>query len=1084
MPIVRAVVALLMLAFTISAEDFTRLLRQPDIAGNKITFVYAGDVWVADATGGVARRLTTHEGMEIFPKLSPDGRWVAFSGEYNGTRQVFVISADGGQPRQLTFYNDVGAMPPRGGFDHQVMGWTPDGKDILFHANTLPWGERMSKPYLISPEGGMERPLGIPYGGIGSFSPDGQKYAWTPLDREFRTWKRYRGGRAQDVWIYDLVANKSEAITDWLGTDNQPVWLGEKIYYTSDREAGKLNLYEYDTTTKATRKVTHHDDFDVLWPSGKGGQLVYEAGGYIYRFDAATGSSTRVPISVFGDFETTVPYFKNVTGNIESFDISPSGARVVMGARGEVFTVPGKDGEIRNLTHSSGIREIGASWSPDGKWIAYLGDRSGEYEIYVRPSDGSGKERRVTNDGKTWRFDPVWSPDSKWLAYSDKDLQLRVVDVATGKTTDVDRSGYNDIRRFSWSPDSKWLAYAKQGANRFNSIWVWSLDRKTSRQLTSEMTNDDAPVFDPEGRYLYFLSNRDYNLKFSDYEFTYLYGDSTRVYAGVLSRSGPALFLPKSDEEKVDAGKEKDKPTGKDDKGKKNGDEPKKAVDVKIDVEGFENRVVAIPGSPGDYGALRATKAGPMYIRTEGENRKLALFKLEDEKEEVVLEGVNAYVIAAKGEKLVYRKGSEYGIAEAKGGQSGTRLELGRLEMKIVPKDEWAQIFDDGWRIVRDWFYDPAMHGVDWNLMRERYGALVPYVSHRADLDYIFGEMGGELNSGHVYVQWGEFEKPKRRDGGLLGAEIERDASGYFRVAKIFPGENWHEAFRSPLTAPGVNVAVGDYILAVDGVPAKDVDNFYRLLENKGGQVVTLLVNGRADTAGARSERVRTVKSETNLRYLDWVQSRREYVDKASGGRIGYIHIPDTATAGNRELFKYFYPQAGKDALIIDDRYNGGGFIPERMIELLDRPILSYWARRGTAPNQTPGFAHEGPKVTLINGYAASGGDAFPYYFRKRGLGRLIGSRTWGGLIGISFNPNFADGGSILVPTFRFYDTDGMWQVENYGVAPDIEVFDRPEALAAGQDPTLEKAVEVLLEELKTKKVEKPAVPEPPDESK
>jgi len=440
--------------------------------------------------------------------------------------------------------------------------------------------------------------------------------------------------------------------------------------------------------------------------------------------------------------------------------------------------------------------------------------------------------------------------------------------------------------------------------------------------------------------------------------------------------------------------------------------------------------------------------------------------------------------VSAKGEKIVYRKGRDYGIADAKGGQSGTPLKLDRLEMKIVPKDEWAQIFEDGWRIVRDWFYDPNMHGVDWNLMKQRYGALVPYVSHRADLDYIFGEMGGELNSGHVYVQWGDFVTPKRRDGGLLGAEIERDASGYFKVTKIFPGENWHRDFRSPLTQPGVNVKVGDFILAIDGESTKDVDNFYRLLENKGGEVVTLQVNSSPSATGARNERVRTVTSETNLRYLDWVQTRRAYVDKASGGRIGYIHMPNTAVEGNRELFKYFYPQANKEALIIDDRYNGGGFIPERMIELLDRPILSYWARRGIAPNQTPGFAHEGPKVTLINGYAASGGDAFPYYFRERGLGKLIGSRTWGGLIGISFNPSFVDGGSIRVPSFRFFDPKGMWQVENYGVAPDIEVFDRPEALAAGHDPTLEKAVEVLLEELKTQKVEKPAVPTPPDESK
>ena len=1090
---VLALVVSLLPAVVSADEPQTRLLRFPDIEGDRIAFVFAGDIWVVGAEGGVARRLTSHEGMELFPKFSPDGRWIAFSGEYSGTRQVHVISVDGGAPRQLTFYSDVGAMPPRGGVDYQVLGWTPDGKQVLFNANRLPWNERMARRYVVPAAGGMESPLEIPEGGSGTFSPDGSKYVYTPISREFRTWKRYRGGRAQDVAIYDLENHASETITDWIGTDTMPVWLGDTIYFASDRER-TLNLFAYDTKSKATRKVTSHADYDVLWPSGGSRDLVYECGGYIYRFDPAKGASVRVPIRVFGDFEGTIPYFKNVASDIESFAISPLGARALVVARGDVFTVPAKDGSTRNVTRSSGVRERDASWSPDGKWIAYLSDRTGEYEIFVRPADGSGNERRVTTDGGIWRFAPRWSPDATRLAYADKDLRLRIADVATGKTIDVDRAGYGDITDYAWSPDGRWLTWSKEVETRMSALFVHELATGKTTRLTPGTTNDRAPVFDPKGRYLYFLSDRDFNLKFSSWEFTYQYQDATRVYLALLTKGTPAPLLPKSDEETPPAD-ETTKDEAKKDEGTKgeskpeagdeeDGTKPAGRVAVAIDIDGFESRVRAVPGSSGTYAQLAATAEGPIYLVGEEGSRRLTLYNLEQRKEETVLDGVDGYALSSKGEKLAYRKGDEYGIADAKGGQSGTRLALERLEMKIVPREEWAQIFTDGWRLLRDWFYDPKMHGLDWNLMRERYGAMVPHVAHRADLDFIFGELGGELNAGHVYVSWGDFPKPKRRNGGLLGAEIAGDPSGYFRVAKIFPGENWHDSYRSPLTEQGVSVRRLDNILAVDGASTKGVDNFYRLLENKGGQVVVLLVNSRPDPRGARVEKVRAISRETNLRYLEWVRERRAIVDKASGGRIGYIHLPNTAEEGNRELFKHFYPQAGKEALIIDDRYNGGGFIPDRMIELLDRPVLSYWARRGAGPNQTPGFAHQGPKVVLMNGYSASGGDAFPYYFRKRGLGKLIGTRTWGGLIGLSGNPDFVDGGNVSVPQFRFFDTEGMWAVENRGVEPDIEVVDRPELVAKGEDPSLEKAVDVLLEEL-AKNPRKPVViPVPPDESR
>ncbi|GAB4296069.1 MAG: S41 family peptidase [Ignavibacteriaceae bacterium] len=1068
----------LLFTFDLNAqEEITRLLRFPDISEDQIAFVYAGDIWIVNSEGGTAKRLTSHEGLELSPKFSPDGRWIAFSGEYSGNRQVYVISVDGGNPRQLTFYNDVGPMPPRGGYDYRILGWTPDGKNILFRGNRLPWGERMGKYFLIPFEGGFETPLQIPEGGGGDLSPDGTKMVYTPIDREFRTWKRYRGGRAQDIWIYDLVNNSSERLTDFVGTDNQPLWVRDKIYFTSDRDF-TLNLYSIDPLTKEIKKETAHDDFDVLWPAKGGDKIVYECGGYIYKFDTQTGKTAKVPIKVFGDFQSTVPYFKNVRENIETFNISSTGKRAVFEARGDIFTVPAEKGEIKNITSTPGIREIFPAWSPDGKWICYLSDRSGEYEIYIIRSDGSGEERRITNDGKVWRFQPVWSPDSKKIAFSDKTHSLYYTDIETGTTVKADESQYEDITDYSWSPDSKWLAYTKSNNNELPGIWLYSIKSGEARLLTDDFTINYNPVFDPDGKYIYFLSNRDFNLKFSSWEFDYLYTDPTRVYAASLNDEIPLLFSPESDEELINDTKNEDP-----DREKVN---DKSDKDLKIQFENFEKRIAVLPGPSGVYSSLGAVKNGIIYFFRDGSEFKLKMFDTESEKEEVLLEAVGSYAISADEKKLLYRKNGEFGIVDLKPDQKNTdgRLNLDKLEMKIVPKAEWQQMFTDGWRLLRDWFYDPEMHGLDWQQMKDKYEPLVKFVSHRADLDYIFGELGGELNAGHVYVNSGDQPKVNRIDNGLLGAELAPDESGYYRIQKIFPGENWHDNFRSPLTEFGVDINEGDYIIAVDGEEIKFPVNFYKSLENKAGKLVTLLVNDKPTTEGAREELIKPVASETNLRYLDWVESRRNLVDELSGGRIGYIHVPNTSFEGNRELYKYLVPQIKKDALIIDDRYNGGGFIPDRMIEWLDRPILNYWVSRGLKPNQTPGLSHQGPKAMLINGLSSSGGDAFPYYFRKRNLGTIIGTRTWGGLIGISGNPGLMDGGSISIPTFRFLDTNGKWAVENEGVAPDIEVIDRPELVAQGRDPSIEKAVEILLEELKKNPPDEIKVPPAPRQEK
>ena len=1089
-------------------DGLARLLRFPDIRGNLITFVYAGDIWTVPSAGGTARRLTSHPGLELFPKISPDGRWIAFSGEYSGTRQVFIISTEGGEPRQLTFYNDVGPLPPRAGWDNTVMGWTPDGKSVLFRSNRVAQSNRLSRPYLISIDGGTEQPLPITETGSMSFSPDGSRVAFTPITNEFRGWKRYRGGQSPDVWIYDLQRNTSEQITTTRAQDMVPVWLGDTIFYLSDRD-WTMNLFAYNTRTKKTRKVTNHSDYDALWPSGAGDQLVYEAGGYVYRLSADGGREERVPIKVYGDFPDTVPYFRNVKPNIESFSLSPSGARALFAARGEVFTAPAKEGEIRNLTGSQGVRELSPAWSPDGRWVAYLSDRSGEYEIYVRPSDGTGQERRVTTDGDIWRFPLQWSPDSNMIAYGDKKQRLRYVTVATGATTDVDHSTTNDITSYTWSPDSRWIAYTKLGENQFSEIWVYSTEARRAQRLTGGMTSDTEPVFDPKGRYLYFLSNRDFNLTFSGWEFNYVYTNPTRIYVGLLAADGPALFLPTSDEERIKTretplttppnpaqapppqGARAQQPGAQPSPEAATTPQPGPQADarpaerqpnafVKIDFEGFENRVRAIPGQPSNYRRLAANSDGVLYLSGPG---KLALYNLNAKAEQTIIDGIRNYDLSDDGKQVIFQAGENFGIAPATPGQKPDAglLKFEGMTVKIEPRAEWRQQYVDGWRIMRDWFYDPNMHGMNWPAIRAKYEQLVPYVANREDLNFLLTEMGSELMAGHIYVERGS-DPPRvtRNDGGLLGAEITPDASGYFKITRILPGENWHDSFRSPLTEPGVKAKTGDFILAVDGRPTRNVKNFYELLEGKADRVVTLTINSRPDTAGARDERVRPVKSETNLRYLDWVQSRQAIVDRLSGGRIGYIHVPNTAVEGNRELFKNFYRQTKKEALIIDDRYNGGGFIPDRMIELLERKPLSYWARRGTGATSTPAFAHLGPKAMLINGYAGSGGDALPYYFRERGMGRIFGTTTWGGLIGLSGNPPLADGGSLTPPTFRFMDLEGRWAVEGVGVDPDVEVVDSPEALARGEDPTLEAAVKYLMDELRRNPPRRVTVPAPP----
>ena len=1047
------------------AQEETRLLRFPHIHGNTVAFTYAGDLYTAPLSGGEAKRLTSHEGMELFARFSPDGRWIAFSGEYAGTRQVYLMPSEGGVPRQLTYCPDVGPMPPRGGFDNLIMDWTPDGSKILIRANRTPWGERVGKYYLVDPNGGLETPLEIPEGASGAtYDPSGTKLAFNIKSREWRHWKRYRAGRQQDVWLYDLADHSSERVTEEAATDNFPMWIGEEVYFVSDRDENeKLKLWVYDIRSRATTQVTHFTEFDVMWPSRGEGGIVFENGGYLYHLDPTTKQSRKLTITVTGDRPYTVPTYKNVARNVESFDISPSAKRVLFVARGEIFTVPAENGNIRNLSETPAHRERGATWSPDGKWISYFSDAEGNYGLYVRPADGSGSPRRLVPGDAVWMDGVQWSPDSKWIAWSDNMNRLRAMEVASTRLVEIDQTGTGGLDDFSWSPDGKWIAYTRAATNAMSSVWLYSLDGARATQVTDDMTSERSPAFDPKGRFLYFVSARDFN---------YQGGQSTfqsRIYAATLKADFGHPFPPRSDEEPGAVGAAVPAPVGAD-------------STFRVDLEGLGGRVMPLPEiDPGAYQGLIPTEDGLLFFA----GGALQKYTLESRTTEEIIARINGFAITPDRKKLVYRSGqSDFGIVDVRPGQRNDagRLDLEGMELRIDPKVEWAQIYHDAWTIMQDWFYDPGMHGVDWDAMYRRCEPLVAHVAHRSDLDYVISELIAELNVGHAYMTvTPELPSVERVGVALLGAEFQA-AGRYYRISNIFPGENWHEEYRSPLTEPGIEVREGEYLIAIDGEEVTTDANPYAFLVGKADRIVEVTVNVRPSTDGARIYKIRPITSELGLRYQEWVRRNAALVDSLSGGRIGYIHLPNTSQPGFQELFEGWQPLHLKEAQILDDRYNGGGFIPEDMALLVGKPLLNFWARRYLDLYSQPAVVHTGPKAVLINGQSSSGGDAFPYYFRELGLGPLIGEKTWGGLVGYSGNPGFVDGGGVIAPRFAFVNPDGEWAVEAEGVAPDpgFEVLDRPEEIAAGREPMIERAVEFLLRELENPQYQRPSRPAGP----
>ena len=1086
----RSLLFLLILFFIpllLFATDESRLLRFPAIHGNQIVFTYAGDLYTVPANGGIARKLTTHVGMELFPRFSPDGKYIAFTGQYDGNTEVYLMPAEGGVPKRLTVTATLGRddVSDRMGPNNIVMGWKHNGKEIVFRSRMKSWNSFNGELFLVSIEGTLPKQIPVIRGGFCSFSPDDKKMAYNRVFREFRTWKRYRGGMADDVWIFDFNTKKIENITNNEAQDIIPMWHGNKIYFLSDRgDYQRMNLYVYDLTTKQTRQLTNFTDYDIKFPSLGDNAIVFEYGGYIYKFDLATEKAEKVPVFIADDMANGRTELKSVSKNITSYEISPDGKRALFGARGDVFTVPAKQGPTRNLTQTPGVHERNSKWSPDGKWIAYISDATGEDEIYIVPQNGSGKAIQVTTGGETYKYTLYWSPDSKKILWSDRRQRLRYVDVETKKITDVVHSPVWEIRQYAWSPDSRFIAYTLPEEKSMSRIYVYSLETKKSVPVTDGWYESGSPSFSSDGKYLFFTSNRDFNPTYSWTEWNHIYQDMSRVYFLTLNKSVENPFKPKSDEVSI----KKESKTKKSDKSKKNGKKKSKSVTVKIDFDGIMDRIIALPIKPAGYGSISAIGNKVYYMRRSSKDKGslLMMYDLEKQKE-TELGKIGAYEISADHKKMIVSQNRTYAIIDLPTGKIkiDKKLNLSDMQVKLDKKQEWAQIFNECWRQMREYFYTPNMHGVNWKAIHDKYRPLVDYVNHRVDLTYIIGEMIGELSSGHTYVGGGDYAKAKRVKTGLLGAQIVRDEkTGFYRIKKILRGQNWARSLRSPLTEVGVNVSEGDYILAVNGKPTKEMKNIYASLINTVGKQVTLTVNSKPSFTGSHDEVVKPIGDELELYYFNWVQENIEKVNKATNGKVGYIHVPDMGVHGLNEFVKYYYPQLKKKALIIDVRGNGGGNVSPMLIERLRREIVMFDIARNGIPEVDPSGMLWGPKVCLIDEFSASDGDLFPYRFKQHKLGKLIGKRTWGGVVGIRGTLPLLDGGTLNKPEFSRYGLDGKtWIIEGHGVDPDIYVDNDPYQEFLGNDAQLNRAIEEIMNELKTQEKTIPPVPPFPNKA-
>ncbi len=1050
----------------------TRLLFDPAISGDRIAFAYANDLWVANLDGTNVQRLTSHPGIESTPHFSPDGKLIAFTGRYDGNTDVYVVPADGGTPKRLTWHpaND------------RALGFTPDGKSVIFASPREVYTTRYNQLFTVPVEGGVPTRLPIPHAWRAAISPDGQTIAYQPIAEASNQWKNYRGGQASRIVLFDNKTYATEKIPqpDGRCNDIDPRWVGKLVYFRSDRD-GEFNLYSYDPATKQVSRLTQHADFPVLGLAGANGRILYEQAGYLHLLDLAGGAAKRLKIAVPADLVETRPRFVKAAKFIRGSSLAPSGARAAFEIRGDIVTIPREKGDDRNLTRSPGAHDHSPAWSPDGKQIAYISDAGGEHALRIAAQDGHGEPREIALKGSGFYDDLNWSPDGQKISLVDNSRALWIVDLASGQNTKVDADPiYGPVRvmHHAWSPDSKWLAYTRNATSFLNTIRLYSVADGKSLPVTDGLADATFPVFDPNGKYLYFLVSTDAG-PVQDW-FSQANADmaaSRGIYLAVLAKGVPSPLAKQSDEEGVKKEGDKEKKDGdKDESNKaasgKDAKDAKPPVVVTVDADGLSQRILALPVKPAGYSDLRVGTTGQIFYRKEpgavrNAETSLNRYDLEKRKEDMLADGVVGFEVTPSGKMILIRLKDSWSICELgeKIDLAKFKLNLDGVQVKIDPVAEWTQIFNEAWRINRDFFYDPGMHGADWKAMRAKYAAFLPDVTTRQDLNRVMQWMFSELAVGHHRVGGGDsLAETEGVPGGLLGADYAVE-NGRYRFKKIFGGLNWTPDLRSPLTEPGVDVKPGEYLLAVEGVPLRPPESLFSRFERTAGRNVEITVGPNADGSGSRVVKVVPIENELALRNRDWVEGNLRKVTEATKGRVAYVYVPNTADLGHTYFKRYFFPQADREGIIVDERHNGGGSVADYYIDILRRPPISHWAMRYGADLKTPIAGIHGPKVMIADETAGSGGDLLPWMFKKLKLGPVVGTRTWGGLVGILGFPELIDGGSVTAPDLAIWTEDG-WVVENEGVPPDIEVEQTPADVIAGRDPQLEKAIELVLKEL------------------
>lgn len=1090
-PVLFPALAALALAAAGTAQANNTLMRFPTLHGDAVVFEAHGNLWKVSRTGGTAERLTTDPGFDIMPRYSPDGKWIAFTGQYRGNTDVYVIPANGGPAQRLTYHSDVVKDAPlRWGPDNMVVTWTPDSRNIVFLSRRNTFNSWFGQLFTVPLGGGLPVQLPILKGGMLTYSPDGQAIAYNRIFRNFRTWKRYYGGLAQDVWIYHFKTMALTRITHWKGTDADPMWYGHLIYFLSDRGPElRKNLWVYDLDTKQFRQVTHFKDYDIDWPSLGDTGIVFQDGGALYVMDLPSEQLHKLDVTVPDDGSRTGPRWVDAAKYIQSTDtagdtnigISPNGKRALLQARGDIWTLPKEYGPSRDLTDTSNAEEEYPSWSPDGKWIAYATDITGEDQIAVRPADGSGKQRILTDFKTGYFYQPLWSPGSGKLAFSDNAHRLWYLDVRTHKLTQVAQDKWQEIHDYAWSPDGRWLAYSITGDNQMRQIYLYNLAGARATRISSPMNSDMNPVFDPAGKYLYFVSMRHENPTFSESEFNVATLKMFGIYVATLRKDEPSLFAPRNDEGTLNhSNKNGGKPAAW---------KPGDSKPIRMDLPGLMQRAVPLPIPAANIGGLAATP-GHLYYTTlpnqmiagplPGVPPELHVYDLAKRADKVLVSNLAGFTLSADGGTILYNtQANKFFMLAAKPGAKPKPLDTAHMWVQVEPEEEWTEMYNMAWRLERDFFVNREMNGVNWQAVHDRYARLLPRMGSREDLNYLIGEMIGELSNSHTYVGGGDLDyHVHRTPTGLLGVDFALDAkSGRYYFKTIYPGDNTRANYRSPLTEPGVNVKAGDYLLAVNGRELKAPTNPYSLFVGTANQDVEITV---ADNAGGRNSRsltVKTIPNELDIRLKAWIDHNRAWVNRESGGKIGYIYMSDMEAQGMDQFIRQFYPQITKQGLIIDDRWNGGGFIDQIVLERLRRILIGMNSNRERVASPIPQQVSYSYKVTLINHYSASDGDIFPYFFRKYGLGPLIGTRTWGGVRGIRGYWPLLDNGYITIPEDTMYGLHSEWVIENHGVEPDIRVDNNPGKEMRGQDAQLKAAVDYLMEKIQAHPLNLPPPP-------